>query len=361
MIDGSKPRVLVVGSGLAGLLITDVFERRLGIKAVVWSAPEARYPASTRVAAGMFNPVSFRRLVPIWEANHHMALAFDTYKALEDKLGIPLWHERPLFKKFPNLAYRELWEERLHSNHPVSEWIEPQTWASFPDPGIGGRSGGWVPRAGYVDLRNLIRVFHACLREEGRLETREWSMAAGLPEGFDWVMDARGAGARRDLQAFGLDVRPNHGEVLTAEAPKGDKWPTSIVNNRKWLLPLADGRKYKLGATYRWDLQAPAEHEEAKHEILQGLADALPTLEFSKHLVAHESGIRPASPDRRPMVGRPDEVNRSWYHILNGLGTRGVLVGPRAAEELASICVENKGVQVHPDLDCKRFRTFKEQ
>lgn len=361
MIDGSKPRVLVVGAGLAGVLIVDVLERRLGIKAVVWSAPQTRCPASTWVAAGMFNPVSFRRLVPIWEADRHMALAFDTYRALEVKLGIPLWHERPLFKKFPNLTYSELWEARLHSDHPVSKWIEPKTWASHMDPGIEGISGGWVPRAGYVDLRNLMRSFHEYLREDDRLEIREWSMAAGLPVGFDWVMDARGAGARRDLQAYGLDVRPNHGEVLTAEAPEGHKWPNFMVNNKKWLLPTADGRRYKLGATYRWDLQSPSEHDEAKHEILQGLTDVLPTFEFSKHLVAHESGIRPASPDRRPIVGRPDEVNRSWYHVLNGLGTRGVLVGPRAAEELASICVENKGVQVHPELDCKRFRTFKEQ
>ena len=42
-----------------------------------------------------------------------------------------------------------------------------------------------------------------------------WSLEVGCPEGFDAVIDCRGVGAESDLSQFGVQVRPNQGEVLT--------------------------------------------------------------------------------------------------------------------------------------------------
>lgn len=356
---GDAPRVLVVGGGLAGLLTVETLERRSGVQAVVWAAPESQHPAASQVAAGMFNPVSFRRLLPVWEAERHMALAEEIYRGLEERLGVGLWHEVSLFKRFPNQDYADLWAERLQTDHPVSPWIESKDWRETKSLGQMPFGGGWVPRAGYVDLKNLISGFRAELEACDRWETREWFLSDGLPEGFDLVVDARGVGAKSDLATFGLDLRPNHGEVLTLDPPDGSAWPDALLNHKKWLLPLADGRRYRLGATYRWDLTEPVTHEAARTELIGVMKELRPDLAFDDVVTDHSAGIRPASPDRRPMVGQPDPEGRPWYHLINGLGTRGVLVGPRAAAEFHSTFVEKTQAVVDSELVCQRFRTFK--
>jgi glycine/D-amino acid oxidase-like deaminating enzyme len=44
----------------------------------------------------------------------------------------------------------------------------------------------------------------------------------------------------------------------------------------------------------------------------------------------HFAGVRPTVKDRRPLVGTHAEY--SAIHILNGLGTRGVMLGPSMAK-----------------------------
>lgn len=352
------PRVLVVGGGLAGLLMVAELERRNLACAEVWSARPEDRPFASSVAAGMFNPVSFRRLVPIWDAERHMNGAEEIYRWAESLLSVSLWNEIPLFKIFPNADYADLWKERLDSGHDVSQWIEPISWKSahsFVDAPFGG---GWVPRAGYVDLGQFISRFHHHLQTGDRFHWRNWSFSDGLPAGFDAVIDCRGVGAVDDLKRWGLDVRPNHGEVLTLADPEGTL-PQYTVNHKKWLLPLSDGNTYRLGATYRWDLSEPAEHPETAIDLLAALNERIQGALKMEAVVAHKSGVRPASPDRRPMVGKPDEASFPWYHLVNGLGTRGVLVGPRAVSELASTFFEKRQTDLHPEVICQRFRTFK--
>ena len=46
----------------------------------------------------------------------------------------------------------------------------------------------------------------------------------------------------------------------------------------------------------------------------------------------HFAGVRPTVKDRRPLVGTHSGLNS--IHILNGLGTRGVMLGPYLANQL---------------------------
>ena len=44
------------------------------------------------------------------------------------------------------------------------------------------------------------------------------------------------------------------------------------------------------------------------------------------------AGVRPTVRDRKPLVGKHPEFNN--IYILNGLGTRGVMLGPAMAKAL---------------------------
>ena len=75
-------------------------------------------------------------------------------------------------------------------------------------------------------------------------------------------------------------------------------------------------------------------------------------------LEKHEAGLRPASPDRRPMVG-PWPGQPKGVLMLNGLGTRGVLVGPSAALALVRWWMDDGPIP--EEMDLSRFKAVRER
>lgn len=221
----------------------------------------------------------------------------------------------------------------------VGRWI---SLAEPVPPGVVAPFGaGWVAGAGWVDVPGLLQAWRTLPPERGGVvwEQRAWEAAQGLPAGFDAVVDARGVAARDDLKPWGVPVNVNQGEVLTLD---GGGWHADWgLNKNQWILPVAGGNS-RVGATYRWDLLEDQIHPEAAERMLQTLDEALSQPLARSAVVAHQSGLRPVSPDRRPLVGvlHPD---RPWHWVFNGLGTRGVLVGPRAAGDLAHAILGPKG------------------
>ena len=72
-------------------------------------------------------------------------------------------------------------------------------------------------------------------------------------------------------------------------------------------------------------------------------------------IVSHFAGVRPTVRDRRPLVGTHAEYNR--IHILNGLGTRGVMLGPAMAKALYD-AIENQ-IPLVKEIDIQRFANKK--
>ena len=70
-------------------------------------------------------------------------------------------------------------------------------------------------------------------------------------------------------------------------------------------------------------------------------------------IVEHFAGVRPTVKDRRPLLGtHPKHKN---FHILNGLGTRGVMLAPAMAIDLYDF-IEN-GKPLDKTIDIKRYAT----
>ena len=68
-------------------------------------------------------------------------------------------------------------------------------------------------------------------------------------------------------------------------------------------------------------------------------------------IVSHFAGVRPTVKDRKPLIGTHPVFPR--VHILNGLGTRGVMLGPTVAKTLYE-SIEN-GTEIDKSIDIKRF------
>lgn len=344
------PRVLIVGDGLAGCLVA--WELHLkGVPFSVWSDGS---PAASDVAAGMFNPVSFKRILPQWNAREQQDEARLRYERIGEILGIKLWHDVPIVRIFPNEEYAERWAERAAGGHGVSPFIEPLD-PSLLHPSIHAPHGaGLVPDAGWVNIVAMTEASRTKWGNEGRWERRSWNMADGCPDGFDAVVDCRGTGAIEDLAQFGLELRRNHGEVLRVR-PNED-WGDRIVNNVTWALPMEDGT-YRVGSTYRWDIQEPTCLDETPGALVEGASNARVDGE-PVEVLEHRAGLRPTCFDRRPILGRISDAH-PHYHACVGWGTRGVSIGPTVVRWTVEALLGER-LAVPEEVSPKRFRTFTE-
>ncbi len=75
------------------------------------------------------------------------------------------------------------------------------------------------------------------------------------------------------------------------------------------------------------------------------------TVDFE--VVDQVAGIRPTVTDRRPLVGRHPDSKLSRLFVLNGFGSRGVLIGPYAAKELIALIEEEEPLDA--EMDISRF------
>ena len=69
-------------------------------------------------------------------------------------------------------------------------------------------------------------------------------------------------------------------------------------------------------------------------------------------VMEQKAGIRPTMHDRKPVVGLLTDYPQ--IGILNGLGSKGALLGPYFARQLAEYLAESSAI-IHPEVNVDRF------
>jgi len=122
----------------------------------------------------------------------------------------------------------------------------------------------------------------------------------------------------------------------------------AIVKSSLFILPVGNDC-FKVGATYNWTDKTNIPTEEGKQELLLELKTII---QCDFEVVDHFAGVRPTVNDRRPLLGEhPKHKN---IYVLNGLGTRGVFLGPSMAKMLFDYIESN--IPIDPHADIKRFK-----
>lgn len=341
----SKQRFLVVGLGLAGTLISYLLKREGAAVRVINRSDEQ---SASRVAAGMWNPLSFRRAVPTWMADTMIAHIHQLYPDLETELAVRFFHPRKIIRYFPNEDYQNQWGLQAQKPEVARYLLEgegKQLALKVLPEGVNEDANfyGVVGEAGYVDLPKMMDAWKQRLMDEGCY--REGSYQEEDRQEGEQVIFANGVGALEHLPELDDILRKNKGEVLTLKTDwEGD----TILNNGKWLLPLENGL-CRLGASYDWRSSELVKSDEVKGFLLEKLSHLLP--EKSHEIVKHEVGLRPTTKDRRPLVGALP--NREGTYLFNGLGTRGVLIGPYCAQQLVEHL--KTGAPLPEDIVASRF------
>jgi glycine/D-amino acid oxidase-like deaminating enzyme len=113
--------------------------------------------------------------------------------------------------------------------------------------------------------------------------------------------------------------------------------------------------KIWFGATNSWEISDEKPTAEKYRELEIELAEMLREI---PQIEAHRAAIRPATVDRRPVLGFLKN-EKSAVGIFNGLGTKGTLLAPFWAAKLAENLVS--GVEIDLESHLNRFENRSSQ
>ena len=321
---------LIVGLGLAGISFCETLEQNGKTFKVISDDSQT----SSVVAAGLYNPIILKRFSLTWNAVEQMKIVEPFYESLEKKLNVKLDHKLPVLRRFASIEEQNRWFEasdRTDMKLFLSPKIIPNENAKIDAP----FGYGEVLNTGRIDTSELLDVYKKDLITKNlfRNETFEYNSLQNSDDFISYkqleakhVVFAEGFGLSRNPFFNYLPLTGTKGELLTIKAPELKE--TSAIKSSIFIIPLGDDL-YRVGATYKWKDKTNAPTKVAKLELLKKL-DAFLKCEYE--VIDHVAGIRPTVTDRRPLVGKhPEHQN---LYVLNGFGSRGVVIGPYASKKL---------------------------
>ncbi|XOV66213.1 MAG: NAD(P)/FAD-dependent oxidoreductase [Fluviicola sp.] len=337
---------IIVGAGLAGLAVA--------VRLIEKNQPIILYDNgvnhSSRVAAGMINPLVFRRMNKAWRIDECIEAVHELYEGLEKKTQATFFQPITIRRMFSNEHERELWLQK----QLLAEYEPYMTKTTEADDNFQGAinnfGSGRVKNASYVKTTMFLDAVknYVAAHGEVRKETFDYDKIkedSYNGEAFERIVFCEGYRGLDNPFFNYLPLQQTKGETLVIQSstiPENES-----VNRKCFILPMGN-QLFKVGSTYDWDSTDTSITEEGKAAILEKVAYL--TSE-PVEVVDQEAGIRPTTPDRRGMMGQHPEHKKLF--IFNGLGTKGYLIAPLLSREFADYLID--GEVLHPEVDIARF------
>ncbi len=340
---------LVVGLGLAGISFCEILENEGKTFAVVSDGSQQ----ASQVAGGLYNPVILKRFTMAWKAKEQMERVVPFYSSLERKLSTKLDYKVPVLRRFASVEEQNAWFEA--SDKPGLEDFLSTQLIENKNSSIHAPYGfGEVKHTGRLDTGTLVESYANYLEEQQLLHSEHFEFDS--LKLFDDYVEYKDISAKNVVFACGFGLKNNpffnylplngtKGELLTIKAPEYKE--QNVIKSSVFTIPLGDDL-YRVGATYKWKDKTNTPTAESMEELVQKLKTFL-RCDFK--IVQHVAGIRPTVVDRRPLVGQ-HPLHKKLY-VLNGFGSRGVLIAPYASQQLFDKI--EKGIPMDLEMDIQRF------
>lgn len=322
---------IIVGGGISGSLLSYTL-MKYGASVVMFDLPHEN--KSSVVASGLWNPVVLKRMKKVWMADNFMEELETVYPDMEAWTGSHFFEPTPIRRVFHNPGEENNWMA-LTDNPAFSPYLKDKI-EPLPSSIVGNYGSGMMKRTGRVRVATMISSVQNKLSSLGQLQLErfDWSQVQRDEEGVSYndfrahaIISCEGVQASLGFsKAIQHGFAPVKGEVLQVELDQSLNG--ECIHQGHFMLD--DGhRKATVGATYAWDGFDQGPTPEKRAELEQHIQKVW-NGDFS--VLDHRSGIRPATKDRRPLVG-PSALQHTY--VFNGMGSRAVLMAPFLAKTLA--------------------------
>jgi len=341
---------IIVGFGLAGMSLAEQLRKENRSFVVITQEDKS----SSVVAGGMYNPVILKRFTSPWNAVSQLEYAIPFYTEMQSRLKVKVVNPLQLLRVFNTIEEQNNW--LIASDKPnLYPFLSPNFIKNNNTAIHADNNYGVVNKAGRLQVAKLLQSY-----KEELLGAKSYLEEMFLHSSLEIMDDhfvyngvkskhivfSEGYGMKENPYFNYLPLNGTKGEVLIIKSENLKL--ESIVKSGVFIIPLEEKDYYLVGATYHWTDKSWSATGEAKVELSEKL-NLLINCEYT--VVDQLAGIRPTVKDRRPLVGRhPKHKN---MYVLNGLGTRGVMVAPVVSCQLFNYI--EKGDELTPEIDIERF------
>lgn len=331
---------LIIGQGLAG---SAVAMRALNRGYRIQVLDEPLENRSSQVAAGLFNPITGRKMVKTWLADEIFPALHEFYPQVEQLTGERFFYPTPVYRPFVSIEEQNEWMGKSSDKSHRSYIGQLATSHAFGDQVNDDFGGITVKQSGYLDTRSYLASVRRFLLERAAFEQCTFD-AVKLEIGLDGVryenlkakkiIFCQGVANSSNPWFKAVPVKALKGEFLTVQS----EWKNDVILNRGvYMVPGPNQVEWRVGATYNRNDHEPGITAWARNELTLKLMDLI---RIPYDITGQQWGLRPTTPDRRPILGV--HPNHKSLIIFNGLGTKGVSLAPYFSEVLFR-WLENRG------------------
>lgn len=341
---------IIIGQGLTGsILALELLQQNKTVLVI----DNAAMSHCSKAAAGIYNPIVFKRLTQSWMADKTLPAMFDFFNIAEKLFETKLIHQTKIIRVFASEQEELLWKKK--SVNELSEFIDGEIHSSENEYEFLNSKYSFVNEAGFVDVpsflactTNYLTQNNSFLNETFNYENVIVSKNEIQYKNFmcNKLIFCEGHLATKNPFFKEMKFKPAKGEVLTIYCE--NLKATSIINKDFFILPLPEKHHFKIGATYNWLDFTDNTTDKARQTLLEKINTVIP---FSYKIIKQQAGTRPATIDRRPVIGM--HTLHKNMGVFNGFGTKSVMLAPYFAKHFCSFMFLNE--ELFLEVDVKRF------
>ena len=340
---------IIVGSGIAGICFAETALQNN--KSILVFDNNSQN--SSKVAAGIYNPVILKRFSHVWDAANQLGYLNTFYLQIENRIECSIDFKIPIIRKFYSIQEQNDWfaaSDKPNLSPFLSQSLFREKFKNIESPFDFGK----VLHTGFVNTGLLLEKYQKFLMDNNSLiyETFDFDKLEIHQDFIEYknfearnIIFSEGFGLHTNKYFNYLPLDGTKGEILIIKVLELDL--NCIINSSVYIVPLGNNL-FKVGATYNWEDKSNNTTSTGKQELLTRIKEIL---QCDFEIVSHLAGVRPTVKDRKPLVGT-HSIHKN-LHILNGLGTRGVMLGPTLAGDLFDLIENQKPLNEY--IDIKRF------
>ncbi len=380
--------ILIVGAGIAGTTLALELHKR-GAKIAIIDAFNPY--SSSRVAAGMMNPMVPRNVQKTWHCDDLFPQVFEYYGEWEQKMNAKFIHAIPTLQVHKNESHTKNWSKRSRE-----KGFTHHLTAIDPDGLIDENSNGEIEKTSIQNKYGIPLPFGAAITElSGKLDVSVFLECAKnylINHGVLWISDqfeysqlnlgsnvyelgglkiassetemnfpfdnsnynsemdkssvvdtyecnslkfeklvfAQGVGMFENPWFNYLPLNATGGDLITLEFE--DLPQNFILKRKEWLVPIGNNR-WIGGSTYHKNSLTTLPQQQDLTELLHTFSEWIPK---TPKVVGHIRAARPTVETWRPFLGQ--HPKESSLYVYNGLGSKGsslvVMLSPMYADFL---------------------------
>lgn len=341
---------IIIGQGISGTFLSWYLQKLNKSFVVIDNNDRA---SASRVAAGIINPVTGRRIVKTWMIDELLPFVCETYDQLGKELNTTAISQKNIIEFFPTLQIKNAFEERIEEN---DDYLKKNSQIKKYN-SIFNSDFGYVEidPCYMIDLDSIISRWRQKLIASDSLLEDTFDQELIVDQD---TVSYKNITAQKIIFCDGINSIQNpffknlpfsqvKGEALIIES--FDLPTNNIFKKGMILAPMNEPGYFWVGSNYLWDFDDNQPSEFFRKKTEQVLNE---WLKIPFKTVDHKSSIRPATLERRPFVGLHPANNK--VGILNGMGTKGCSLAPFFAKQMANHLVS--GLPIMPEANIDRFR-----